>query len=101
MKKEIADKWVSALRSGKYRQSKNVLKRRNKIGDDSYCCLGVLCEVTGQEDNPIYLSLLSHYQCGIASINYDSQYALAKMNDIEFKTFNQIADYIEQNWESL
>ncbi len=42
MKKEIAEKWVEALRSGRYKQTK---KRLHK--DDGYCCLGVLCELSG------------------------------------------------------
>lgn len=32
--------WLAALRSGEYKQGKGHLCR-----DDSYCCLGVLCEV--------------------------------------------------------
>lgn len=40
MKKEIADKWIKALKSGKYKQTKAVL--HNKEG---YCCLGVLCDL--------------------------------------------------------
>ncbi len=35
--------WVAALRSGKYKQTKHVLKSLN--GVPSYCCLGVACEV--------------------------------------------------------
>ena len=35
-----ARKWVEALRSGKYKQYQGALNYR-----DSYCCLGVACEV--------------------------------------------------------
>lgn len=35
-----AKKWVEALRSGKYRQTKYQLAKRGR-----YCCLGVGCEV--------------------------------------------------------
>jgi hypothetical protein len=45
MKKEIAKKWVKALRSKKYRQARGVLKIKNKAGKTSHCCLGVLCEL--------------------------------------------------------
>lgn len=41
MEKKIADKWIAALRSGKYTQGKKTLKTAN--GD--MCCLGVLCDV--------------------------------------------------------
>lgn len=45
MKKEIAKKWARALRSKKYRQARGVLKIKNKAGQTSHCCLGVLCEL--------------------------------------------------------
>lgn len=40
MKKEIKDKWVEALRSGKYKQGSGQLRQ-----DDCFCCLGVLCDI--------------------------------------------------------
>lgn len=45
MKKDIAQKWVRALRSKKYRQAKGVLKIKKSGGPASHCCLGVLCEL--------------------------------------------------------
>ncbi len=42
MDKELAMKWVAALRSGKYVQGKSYLK-----SDGKHCCLGVLCEIEG------------------------------------------------------
>jgi hypothetical protein len=41
IKKEHLTKWVDALRSGKYKQGVNSLKRE----DGSFCCLGVLQDV--------------------------------------------------------
>lgn len=41
MDKKIKAKWLRALRSGKYKQAKGVL-RTEKGG---FCCLGVLCDV--------------------------------------------------------
>ena len=43
MNQEIKQKWVEALRSGKYKQTTYVLRR-----EDSYCCLGVLCDIAGR-----------------------------------------------------
>lgn len=43
-----ARKWVRALRSGKYKQTKEVLHRVTKRGKKevhTYCCLGVACEL--------------------------------------------------------
>ncbi len=45
MKKDIAKKWVRALRSGKYKQAQGVLKTKTKTGRVRHCCLGVLCEL--------------------------------------------------------
>jgi len=39
--KEAIRKWVDALRSGKYKQATGQLRV-----NDSYCCLGVACELT-------------------------------------------------------
>jgi hypothetical protein len=36
-------KWVAALRSGKFKQGQGALKKT----DDTYCCLGVACEISG------------------------------------------------------
>ena len=41
MKKEIANIWVKALRSGKYKQGVCALH----TSDNKYCCLGVLCDL--------------------------------------------------------
>ncbi len=39
--------WINALRSGKYRQGKEVLCQLNPSGNDKYCCLGVAAEILG------------------------------------------------------
>lgn len=44
MSPEIKGKWVQALRSGDYRQGKG----RLRVGE-TYCCLGVLCELAVQD----------------------------------------------------
>jgi hypothetical protein len=40
MNNEIKQEWISALRSGEYKQAKHVLN-----GDGGMCCLGVLCDL--------------------------------------------------------
>lgn len=48
LKPEIKKVWLSALRSGKFRQCKSRLKKSTGVegrGKYSYCCLGVLCEI--------------------------------------------------------
>jgi hypothetical protein len=44
VKKVWADKWVKALRSGKYTQGRGRLKTTT----GRHCCLGVLCDITGE-----------------------------------------------------
>ena len=44
MKKQVMKKWVTALRSGKYKQGKEYLCDNGK-----YCCLGVLCDIYNKE----------------------------------------------------
>ena len=43
MKPELKKQWVEALRSGKYEQGEKTLK----TPDDKFCCLGVLCDISG------------------------------------------------------
>lgn len=96
MNKDLKQPWIDALRSGKYRQTKETLK--NKVG---HCCLGVLCELnkkvfecslrTGYFDRDDLTKLQSLYGLDIVNIN-----TLAGMND-SGKSFDGIANYIENN----
>ncbi len=48
MKTSIKKQWIKALRSDEYVQGKHRLA--TAAGDyDKFCCLGVLCDVLGQE----------------------------------------------------
>ena len=50
MKKEVKDKWLEALRSGKYKQGRGFLKQELLTEEGfCYCVLGVLCEVIKEE----------------------------------------------------
>lgn len=42
MNEEIKRDWLAEIRSGKYQQGRGVLHNRE---EDTYCCLGVLCEL--------------------------------------------------------
>lgn len=44
MSKKNKQKWIEALRSGKYKQSKKALRN-----DDGFCCLGVACDLMDSE----------------------------------------------------
>ena len=40
MKADIKQRWIDALRSGKYEQGRGALRT-----GDTFCCLGVLCDI--------------------------------------------------------
>lgn len=88
MNKKDKQKWVKALRSGKYKQGKYKLHNKS---DDTFCCLGVavnlkLCGKTTKPEEFISRNFL----------NDKSQQILSAMND-SGKSFKTIADYIEEN----
>lgn len=45
MKPEIKALWIEALTSGEYRQGRRALHQKTADGIDSFCCLGVLCDL--------------------------------------------------------
>lgn len=42
---KLRTKWVEALESGEFKQTKRNLCKRNLNQKRSYCCLGLLCEI--------------------------------------------------------
>jgi hypothetical protein len=113
MKKELMVKWVEALRSGKYKQGQRYLNRDNK-----FCCLGVLCEVlkiaptdgTVKGTSKRYagcVSTLPIEAMKASGLNsalgvYNSRECLSLIHENDSgKTFTEIADIIEKEWENL
>jgi hypothetical protein len=76
--------WIEALRSGKYRQCKRVL--RNSNGE--HCALGVLADTDWYKERTVPLDIL------LSPDEYDS---IIELNDWKDMDFHQIADYIEEN----
>lgn len=116
MNKQVAEIWVAALRSDKYKQTNGVLTRITEDGM-KHCCLGVLCElavengvqleVWDNESNRLYDDAegmppkavtewagLEKYQGQGITVSA-SKYA--DMNDAQHKTFMEIADEIERD----
>lgn len=110
MKKEVADKWIEALESGKYRQGKAKLK--NTIyAKECYCCLGVLCEISGLSkfehgryfNDAVYLPEEVVEWAGMKN-RYgliEGHDALTDMNDILEWSFQRIAAFLREHWEAL
>lgn len=105
MNPEFKQPWIDALRSGKYEQGRNALCKDNK-----FCCLGVLCEINIEKLN-IKVEVDQHLEKSYDmdrtalprkvsdEINIDNTAVLAliDMNDIKNKSFEEIADWIEEN----
>jgi len=129
MKKEIADKLVTALRSGEYDQSKLQLRTQ-----EGYCCLGVLCDLYDKEQmargqksgwtvqysytlegymhryndasatTPLAVQLWAGLKTDTGAYNQlddgGYEYYLSDLND-SGATFDEIAVVIEENYEQL
>lgn len=121
-----AKKWVEALRSGEYSQTKGQL-HVTEDSEDSYCCLGVACKLAVEAGVPVKTE--EHTEDGVTIHAYngngsllpdeisawlglaecdgtylkDGDFAstLAEDNDEHDFTFEQIAEVIEREPEGL
>ncbi len=104
MKKQDIQKWVEALRSGKYLQTTSALQDKQ-----GYCCLGVACELfipkidqnlnsdmtirgsvpEQQRNAPLWLQTIDDVFYAKSGI------FLTNLNDANHLTFNEIADVLE------
>lgn len=92
LNKEVKNKWVAALRSGRYKQGTEKLHNED---DNSFCCLGVarsigLCKRT------------KSYACNNENVSQnflpqDIQVHLVDFNDSKKWSFKKIANWIEKN----
>lgn len=97
------EKWVKALRSGQYKQGRELLKQTDDSNVTTYCCLGVACEIgLTKSKRSVDFSNKLVFNSFLA---VKTQQKFAAMNDGEGetspKTFKQIADYIEKNYKGL
>lgn len=125
MNPDVKQKWIAALRSGDYKQTREQLRRKN-----SYCCLGVLTDLYDKDKveskdrwcGDSYSYVNGEAKCKANSIlpppvmewaglkecnptvkhpsnkmGLDPDFAsLAYLNDSKKLNFNQIADIIEE-----
>jgi hypothetical protein len=113
MKYEVMKQWTEALRSGKYKQGKRWLHQPEPKNE--FCCLGVLCDISELSTWSIY----GTYACSSVSLpspvkewaglktnegnfnnRWERYWSLTYLND-SGKSFEEIADIIEENWEEL
>jgi hypothetical protein len=129
MRRDILNKWVTALRSGEYKQTKGYLHDSHGM-----CCLGVLCDLYSKE-HPVLgewvvlsedkelshcrFEMLENYEVLPEDVqewanmkSFDGSYtaggydgtpyteSLAALNDKGY-TFNDLADIIEERGSNL
>ena len=99
MNQDVKMLWVDALRSGEYKQG--TFQLRNQ--EDEFCCLGVLCEISGMPyngnhsyltDGVLQWSGLTH-DFGDQVKIYGKTELLSTHND-RGRTFEEIAKAIEE-----
>lgn len=96
--KKFKEKWVNALLSGDFTQGHYNLKK-GKGEDIQYCCMGVLCEISGESyrnsksENPL---INKKFVPESLRDNKKIQRKLAYMNDEEMRSFKYIANYINR-----
>lgn len=110
MDQEIKEKWIAALRSGKFKQCDGELHNL----EGSFCCLGVLLESQGWEEQAYHGGKYSYYISQDGDVNDEEnelsddtraefgltkfqETHLIKMNDTEKKSFTFISNWIEDH----
>ena len=114
MKPAMKKAWVKALRSGKYRKGKAYLRRKG-AKYDTYCCLGVLCDVNKvrwrskvqwRAPDGFYIGYykvsgaigsLTPSRLKQFGLSHATQNTLISANDTKGWSFNRIATWIEKN----
>jgi len=97
----IAEQWIERLARGEDKQGKGILGSE----EDGYCCLGVLCLVTGETwmglaNMPLYADPFrgasNQHKAAHVSLALDEKNDWWMMNDIRNMTFRQIAVVAQQ-----
>lgn len=108
MRTKLMQKWIDALRSGKYQQGQGCLSNGNK-----FCCLGVACDISGlgqwvhssfgyrMYDTADYggssMALPSDVKDALGVFS-DVELDLIDMNDKHGKSFDDIAQFLEDRF---
>jgi hypothetical protein len=109
---QLKQSWIAALRSGHYTQGRGLLRERSLTGDARFCAMGVLFDLIatpaqwdrltkpavrfGMSDEVSgYMPAEILGEIGVSDMQ---QALIAGLND-DGKTFEQIADVIEKDFE--
>ena len=111
---EAQERWMTALESGEYKQTRSRLRDAN-----GFCCLGVACDVSGLgewrklsglDKFEFRTSYGARADLGLPfsvreqlGISHDDNRAdrLVELNDHEGKTFAEIAKWIRENADEV
>ena len=108
---EFKTDWLEALRSGKYRQSKGLLRNNltlDQHGEPGYCCLGVAMECRTEfeftRDNHVRFGNLVYSKHELSTpirdeinLSEDVMQQLIHFNDSAGCSFKEIADWVEEH----
>lgn len=94
--------WIEALRSGEYSQYRGGLRG---LRDDSFCCLGVLCDLAAKDGGPQWDGVHFMGRNGalpspvrnFLGMSMGEEFWLVGLNDTEGADFPAIADHIEND----
>ena len=93
MTPEFKAAWVAALRSGKYQQGRGALRK-----GDTFCCLGVACDLIDphgwEEDDSFGMGWNGYESADLPFIDAEKANDLVILND-DGSSFEKIADHIE------
>lgn len=123
MDRELAQKWVDALESGKYPKGVHSLAE-TRNGSERFCCLGVLADLTDQlAPDPLHIRRgestyrvvrdpdsktvqrrqssggLLPPQLAACGLTDAEQWSLAEIND-DSETFKPVIEEIKRRWLS-
>ena len=87
MNKELKEKWLTALRSGEYKQGFNYLKK-----DDCHCALGVLCAIINDDWIAVDYKFFTGYmwKFGKSPSTFDMCKEARELAEIEYASMNKI-----------
>lgn len=94
MAKIYKEDWTFALRSGMYKQTRGTL---TNLSNDSFCALGVLCEIAGYFKEENKETRFKNWLELEKELNLDmmAKHMIIQMNDIKYCSFENIADFID------
>lgn len=112
MNPQLKHSWIAALRSGRYAQGRGVLRERTITGNAYFCAMGVLLDLVATPAQWDRLTrptsrmgildeafgYLPAEICGEIGVSNTQQALIAGLND-QGKTFEEIADVIERDFE--